>query len=113
MELVQSRPKVRNQPQSATPLHNIRETAMEERAKRADSLNVNRGSLPLNETTARPAELLPLSRAAVMAGVCEKSLKREIDLGRLPAIRLGDRWRINSEILRRWLQGEFHGVTAL
>lgn len=68
---------------------------------------------PSNEPTRPGAELMPLSRAAVMAGVSERILKREIDLGRLPAIKLGERWRINSEVLRQWARGEFHGVTCL
>lgn len=68
---------------------------------------------PFSERTRPGAELLPLSRAANMAGVSEKILKREIDLGRLPAIRLGERWRVNSEVLREWARGEFWGVTTL
>lgn len=53
----------------------------------------------------RPTTLLPISRAAAIVGLSDKTMRRIIERGEIPAVSIGPRRRINSEVLRQWALG--------
>jgi excisionase family DNA binding protein len=54
----------------------------------------------------RESECVGLSRAAKILGVCVRTVRREIDRGKLRAFRAGRLWKIQMSELRRYMEGE-------
>jgi excisionase family DNA binding protein len=52
------------------------------------------------------SECVSLSRAAKILGVCVRTLRREIDRGRLSAFRVGRNLRIKLSELQRYMERE-------
>lgn len=46
-----------------------------------------------------------LSEAGRIVGVCVRTIRREIERGRLHAFRAGRKWKIQTRELRRYMQG--------
>ena len=55
-------------------------------------------------------ECVSLSRAAKILGVCVRTVRREIERGRLAAFRVGRSLRIRMSELRRYMQSHPVGV---
>ena len=51
-------------------------------------------------------ECLSLQEASCRLGVCVRTIRREIDRGRLPAFRVGRNLRIQLSELRRYMESE-------
>ena len=64
----------------------------------------------MNEKTDAADECVSLSRAATILGVCVRTVRREIDRGKLLAIRVGRSLRIRMSELRRYMQSHPVGV---
>ena len=60
----------------------------------------------MNESTDAADECVSLSRAAKILGVCVRTVRREIERGRLAAFRVGRSLRIRMSELRRYMQQE-------
>jgi excisionase family DNA binding protein len=56
------------------------------------------------------SECVSLLRAARILGVCVRTVRREIDRGRLSAFRVGRNLRIRISELRRYMESE--GISA-
>lgn len=56
-----------------------------------------------------PAPPLTMHQAARMLGLSKRTIERMIGDGRLPAIRIGGRWRVTRQIIDQVLE---HGTTA-
>lgn len=56
--------------------------------------------------SAEPVGCLSLSEVADYLGVCVRTVRREIDRGRLPAFRVGRNLRISLSELRRYIESE-------
>lgn len=52
------------------------------------------------------SECVSLSRAAKILGVCVRTVRREVDRGRLRAFRVGRNLRIRLSELRRYMESE-------
>ena len=60
----------------------------------------------MNEKTDAADECVSLSRAAKILGVCVRTVRREIDRGRLAAFRVGRSLRIRMSELLRYMDSE-------
>jgi excisionase family DNA binding protein len=56
------------------------------------------------------SECVSLSRAAQILGVCVRTVRREIERGRLAAFRVGRSLRIRMSELRRYMESQPVGV---
>jgi len=56
------------------------------------------------------SECVSLSRAAKILGVCVRTVRREIERGRLAAFRVGRSLRIRMSELRRYMESQPVGV---
>ena len=59
------------------------------------------------------AECVSLARAAKILGVCVRTVRREIERGRLAAFRVGRSLRIPMSELRRYMERELVGVQRI
>jgi excisionase family DNA binding protein len=64
----------------------------------------------MNEKTDAADECVSLSRVAKILGVCVRTVRREVDRGRLAAFRVGRNLRIRMSELRRYMEREAVGI---
>ena len=64
----------------------------------------------MNESTDAADECVSLSRAARILGVCVRTVRREIERGKLIAFRVGRSLRIRMSELRRYIEEQTMGL---
>ena len=64
----------------------------------------------MNEKTDAADECVSLSRAARILGVCVRTVRREIERGKLIAFRVGRSLRIRMSELRRYIEEQTMGL---
>jgi excisionase family DNA binding protein len=64
----------------------------------------------MNESNDAADECVSLSRAAKILGVCVRTVRREIERGKLIAFRVGRSLRIRMSELRRYMEEQTLGL---
>lgn len=48
--------------------------------------------------------LLSIEEAATLLGVCEETVRRDIKAGKLRAIKMGSRWKVDPTVLAEFIE---------
>jgi len=55
-------------------------------------------------------EVMDIHRASQYLGVSRETLYKYLNEERIPAFKLGNRWRLKKAVLDRWMESESSGV---